>query len=276
MTLYTETTGQGPPLVFIHGWGVHCGFWTSTTERLNPDFTTTLFDLPGHGHSPLPRGSYGLPTLVDEISKLIKENTTLIGWSMGGMIAMAIARQFSERILRLILVASTPQFRTAPGWPHAMAAEMLALFAQQLEYPRAGHRYPRAGSMPQRVHRHHTGRTLQRFLALQVHGCHNARQTTRAMQTLLKSRPIPHPQALQGGLDILRSTNLRPTLAQISCPTLIIHGDRDAIIPYQVTQAFSQHMADVRIEIIPGAGHIPFLTHPNEFIRLIQDFCCET
>lgn len=253
MTLFTETAGNGPPLLFIHGWGMHGGFWASTAEQLRPDFTTTLLDLPGHGHSPLPYGNFELPTLVNEISDLIKENTTLIGWSLGGMIAMEIARQFPQHISRLILVASTPQFHTTPDWPHAMATDTLASFAQQLDY--------------------HADRTLRRFLALQAHNCSNARQITRTMQTLLRSREMPNLQALQDGLAILRNANLRPSLPLINCPILIIHGDRDAIIPCQVTQAFSQHMVNVQIEIIPSASHIPFLTHPGEFIRAIQGFC---
>lgn len=256
MSLYSETAGQGPPLVFIHGWGMHGGFWASTTEQLNQDYTTNQIDLPGHGHSPLTCGSYGLPTLVNEVGKLIKENTTLIGWSLGGMIAIEIARQFPASIARLILVASTPQFHTSPNWPHAMKADTLAIFAQQLKY--------------------HADKTLQRFLALQAHGCHNARQTIRTMQALLSTREMPRPQALEGGLTILRNVDLHTSLVQIKCPTLIIHGDRDVIIPVQATQAFDQHIADVQTAIIPSAGHAPFLTHPEAFIRATRDFCSET
>ncbi len=255
MTLHAETAGHGPQLLFIHGWGMHGGFWNACAQDLRHNFTTTLLDLPGHGYSPYASKAFSLAALTSGAARLIRERTTLIGWSLGGMIALELARRFPHQVARLILVGGTPRFRAAPDWSHAMSEDSFASFAKLVERD--------------------SRRALQRFLALQAHGSLDPRGATRRLQTLLASRPTARSPALRESLALLRDTDLRPTLAHVGCPTLLIHGKRDAIIPCQAAETCGRQLPDTRIRLFDGAGHAPFLTHHHEFVHAVRAFCHE-
>ncbi len=251
MTLHHESAGHGPHLLFIHGWGMHGGLWRDWARALQQDFTTTLIDLPGHGHSP--PAPLTLAGLADALAPFIREETTVVGWSLGAMVALALAEAHPRRVARLVLVGGTARFCTGPDWPHAMAPDTLAAFARQLERDR--------------------GRALQRFLALQAHGGREARALARRLQDLLGARPPARNGALGEGLALLRDSDLRAGLARITQPTLFLHGEEDAVIPCPAAHACARRMPAARVRPIPAAGHVPFLTHPEVCARYLQEFC---
>jgi pimeloyl-[acyl-carrier protein] methyl ester esterase len=82
----------------------------------------------------------------------------------------------------------------------------------------------------------------------------------------------PHPEALRTGLQLLRDTDLRPRLAEIQQPVLVMQGSRDRLTPVQAGETLAAMLPEARFERIESAGHAPFLSHEPEFIERVKPF----
>lgn len=249
--LHIEVRGSGRDLVLLHGWGLHGGLFRSLAERLAPHFTLHLVDLPGHGRSTMPEGDYTLDSVASCIASHVPANAAWLGWSLGGRVALMAALK-GAAISRLILIGANPAFTQRDGWPHGMPAAELQQFADAL--------------------RNDYKTTLQRFLAVQSRGSERAREELRTLRDDLFAHGEPHPAALAGGLEILRSADLRAHLAEIQQPTLVIHGERDTLAPIAAAEFTASMLPHGKLLAIPGAGHAPFISHPDQVVAALLEF----
>jgi len=254
MSLYVKTIGAGEPVVMLHGWGMHGGIWESTAVRLAESFEVHVVDLPGHGESNSP-DSFTLDNVVDQLSARFGQQVTVIGWSLGGIIAQRWAVREPQNIKRLVLVATTPSFAQHDDWDSGMSQEMLTQFSIELENNLAA--------------------TLRRFLALQVRGSEAERELLSELRKLLFIRGEPHLNALRGGLNILRDTDMRSELPAINQPALVIAGQRDKLTPPAGSHYLAQAILNARIVEIVGAAQAPFLSHQDIFIEHVKSFLYE-
>ncbi len=264
MSLYVKTLGVGPDIVLLHGWGLHADIWEETAQCLATAFRVTLIDLPGHGRSAAidgacpPEGSVlqgDLDALAAAVAAVAPSRAVWLGWSLGGMVAMRLAIEHPERVTGLVLVASSPQFVRSGDWPHAMELQVLETFTQMLEQD------------------YHD--TLQRFLALQTLGSARGGETLRSLRTLASRHSPPQPATLRSGLAILRDANLRPRLRKIGCPVQLIFGQRDALVPLAEALDIKEIWPNARWHAIKGAAHAPFLSHPDDFFAVVDEFLHE-
>ena len=253
MSLFIKSQGQGNPLILLHGWGFNGEIWNPLVPQLGRRANAEQVDLPGHGRSSY--CEYTLPVLIETFVAQLPPQAVWIGWSLGGLITMAMARWRPTWVRALLLVASSPRFVTAPDWPHAISPALLQQFSEQLQNDTEG--------------------TLQRFLAVQVRGSETARQQLRSLNTWLKQSGWLQPTALQAGLQFLQDTDLRPELAQIQCPALLCLGEYDTVVPAEMGQDCQRWWPNLRQECIPAAAHIPFLSHPQTFMLLVQNFLAQ-
>lgn len=254
MSLHVEVSGQGEPLVMLHGWGMHGGIWRETAARLAQDFAVSSVDLPGHGASG-PPDAFTLDAVVEQLAAHFKGPLTLLGWSLGGIIAQHWAVREPQKVRRLVLVASTPCFTERADWQFGMPRATLEQFAAELGKNHAA--------------------TLRRFLALQVRGSEGERELLGTLREQLFSRGEPHLQALRGGLDILREADLRSRLPAIGQATLVIAGERDKLTPPAASHYLAQTIPNARMIEIEGAAHAPFLSHPEIFGERVKSFLHE-
>ncbi len=256
MTLHIETHGSGAPLLLIHGWGMHGGLWGELVARLADKFQIIAVDLPGHGYSR--DGALGtnspsdIDAFVDTLAAQFPEPLSVCGWSLGGQIALRWAARCPQQIQKLILLASTPCFTQRANWSHALPAPTVADFAEALQQDYA--------------------LTLRRFLALQVRGSEDEKALLLRLRQVLFSRGEPNADMLQRGLNILRDVDLRADLPKILAPTLVIGGERDTLTPPPASIYLAQHLSNARLELILGAAHAPFLSHPDAVAKHINTF----
>lgn len=251
MSLYIDTLGSGPNLIMLHGWGLHGGLFRPVIESLSHHFTLHLVDLPGHGRSAMIDGDYTLSSLARVIADKVPEGSIWLGWSLGGRVALQAAAD-GHAISRLILVGSNPCFIQKEGWPHAMPEAELLQVAASLK--------------------HDYKLTLQRFIAVQSRGSERGREELRELRSELFDHGEPDQGALAGGLEILRSADLRALLPAIEQPTLVLHGERDTLAPLPAAEFTAAQLPHAELTVIKGAGHAPFISHPDEFISAVEEF----
>ncbi|MGB7740789.1 MAG: pimeloyl-ACP methyl ester esterase BioH [Steroidobacteraceae bacterium] len=250
--LHVEIRGDGPDVVLLHGWALHGGMWGPWIEQLARRARLHCIDLPGHGRSAWPAGASTLRDLARVVSPHVPNGAAVLGWSLGGMVALELARSRPGDLAALVLVATTPCFLAREDWPAGMNPGVLDGFAAGL-----------AGDYR---------RTLSNFLALQTWGDENATQALRSLRANLDAHGEPDPQALAAGLEILRTADLRADLAAIAIPTLVIAGEHDRITPVAAGRELASRLPSARFVEVPKAGHAPFLSHPDAVRREIEHF----
>ena len=252
--LHVETTGSGPSLVLLHGWAMHGGLLATLVPVLEDRYRISVVDLPGHGHSP-PVAPYTLDAIVATLARHFAdegEPLTVLGWSLGGTIALRWALLHPDRVSRLLLVCTTPRFVASDDWPCAVDPAAYARFGDEF---RVAYRL-----------------TLQRFLSLQVQGGDEGRATLAALRGEFFARGAPRPAVLDAALDVLAAADLRAEVPTIAARTLVVTGSRDALVPTEAGTWLARAMPAARHVDIDGAAHAPFLSHRRAFDAAVREF----
>ncbi len=248
-----EQYGEGPySIVLLHGWSMHSGIWRHFVETLSEHCQVICVDLPGHGLSKTVQ-PYTLDNLCREILKVLPDSPFhLVGWSLGGLAAMQIAKHFPARVQTLSIIAGNPCFVEKADWP-GVKYEVLQGFKDNLAANSSG--------------------TLLRFLALQVNGQENHKILLRRLKTSLSERLTPTLGVLEGGLAILRDTDLSDDLSAYQMPVQFILGGKDSLAPVSVAEAIRAENPEIKVEVIEGAGHVPFLSHSQRVAECLLAMC---
>jgi len=251
MSLWHATQGVGPDLVLLHGWGMNAAVWQPLLPGLQERFRVTRIELPGHGGSAMIEG--GLEDWARACLAVAPVRATWVGWSLGGLLALQAALLAPAQVERLCLVTATPSFVQHADWPLAMPAATFDQFAGALlDDP---------------------GATLKRFLGLQVRGADDARTTLRTLSDALAQRPDPQPRGLELGLQLLQEGDLRARLGQLQTASHWLFGERDTLVPAGLANTIQESLPLARVQIVQGAGHAPFLSHPQQCLHWLEESC---
>lgn len=239
------------PIVLLHGWGLSSAVWAPLRAQLGPD--TLAPDLPGHGNA-APAGD-SLEAWADALVAQLPDGAVLVGWSLGAQLALHIAAHAPHKAARLVLIAATPRFVQADGWPAALPEATLADFR---------HGFDTAPDATQR-----------RFTALQAMGDGRRRDVTAALNQALTPADGTRQPALASGLKLLADTDLRPQIAEIRQPVRLIHGAEDRLMPAAAAEWLADTLPDGRLSVFKDCGHAPLLSRPADCAALIAAFASE-
>jgi len=222
------------------------------TRALSADFRVTVPDLPGHGRSRdfLPR-AFTAESLAEEVQRVLPGPAIWVGWSLGGFVALAAAQRYPQSVAKLVLVGATPKYVQSADWPHAMSLTVLEQFALNLEQDYAA--------------------TLDRFLSLQL-AAGEDRVVLRRLRDEMFRHGEPPAAALHQGLQLLKQEDRRAALPGIVAPALVVHGERDRIVPVGAARFLAAQLPRAQLELVPGAGHAPFLSHASHFLQKLRAF----
>ncbi len=240
-----------PVLALLHGWGMNARVFDVLAGLLADDFEVRALNLPGHGgRAALPDNT--LASWADDLAQQLPDNATLLGWSLGGQVAMRVALDYPHKISRLILLSSTPRFVAADDWAHGMAAADLEAFgAALLADPQA---------------------TLLRFLSLQTRGVADQKSLLQQLRMSLQSLPQADDMALSSGLAMLRDTDLRAELSRLEQPTLVLHGAADTLTPAGAGTWLAETLPAAQHVEWPRAAHALHLSHSEAVAAAIKAF----
>lgn len=247
-----KCSGTGPDVVLLHGWGMQACVWDEVVAELAPSFRVHNVSLPGYDGSAACR-PYTLDTVTTALAAALPPRVSVCGWSLGGQLALRWALLKPRQIARMVLIASTPRFVRGPEWKNGVDGAVLRAYAHELTRDAGG--------------------ALQRFALLQTQGDVAARKVSRRLLTCLAAPDAAGMTALLAGLKILEDTDLRSALTGVTQPALILHGERDRLVPLAAAEFLQCRLVRSTLETIAGAAHAPFIARPHEISRRIAAFC---
>jgi pimeloyl-ACP methyl ester carboxylesterase len=251
--------GDGTPAVFVHGLGGQWQNWLENIPRLALERRVIALDLPGFGLSEMPSEKITIPNYAKCVDALMDhlglDSAAVVGNSMGGFVASEVTIQFPERVKLLVLAS-------AAGISSANAARAPVLTAGRIAA--AVTAYTAA------QHRAMARRPVSRHFALAFVARHPSRlKADLAWEGLIKGTGTPgFDDALRACLEY----DFRDRLPGIGCPTLIVWGENDSIIPSRDAAEFERLIPDARKLIMEDTGHIPMVERPETFNRALLEF----
>lgn len=240
--------GAMPPWVLLHGWGFGGAVLEPLARLLATDRRVVTVDLPGCGASPAIERATDPASLAEAVLAAAPCPARWLGWSLGGLVAMAAAARAPHAVTAVDLLAASPRFTADAGWP-GMDPALLQEFADAVvDDPAAAHR---------------------RFTGFQLAASEGARPAMRALRTCVERDGLPSSAILSAGLEILRTADLRTVPAALSCPVRAVLGSADPLIPVAVREPLVRLGVDVHV--VDGAGHAPFLSHPQAVLAALTE-----
>lgn len=252
MEYYLE--GSGPPLMLITGFTAQASGWAETfMQRLQERFSTIRYSHRGTGTSDRLTGDITLRDLADDAAGLLTalgiEKAHVLGVSMGGMVAQELVLTHPQRVLGMVLGCTTC------GRPHGVPAapEVMALLM------------PEPGlSREEQVRRSWPAATTPEFLE-----SHLDVLEERLRVSLINPTPIETSMRQMAAVQAFDSFDRLP---QIAAPTLVVHGDRDILVPVENAQVLKDRIPGAELRVIAGAGHLFVLEFPEESAAAVVEF----
>ncbi len=257
MELYIEATGESDlPVVCLHGWGMNLRVFDQIREAVEPvGVETWAMDLPGHGRSPWDPARAEFALQLQDVMSNLPPRCVLLGWSLGGQIAMEIARVAPQRVAGLALFATTPRFGKTAGWENGLEPVAFNTFRETLMRD--------------------WQQTLADFIWLQFRGSRHAEETQQLVRDALSTHGLPSREALDAGLVMLATNDLRRHIPGITHPTLLVSGQNDRVCPPGAMRWMNGQMVRSRYLEIDRAGHAPFISHVEDCAAPLREFLAD-
>ena len=250
--LHYDVQGEpsAPPLLMIMGLGLSSQAWHDLPPRLTPSFRVITFDNAGTGRSSAPP-SISMTTMAADAAAVIEaagfERAAVFGISMGGMIAIELAIQHPERVERLVLGCTHGGYWKSKK-PTFTTSALLA-----------------AGSVLQS---HFPPRLFAKVLTTEQHFARDPSAFVAWLKAMDPAGPITTLRQMRA----IMNHRADERLAQIQASTLVVTGDRDALVPAENSRRLAKRIPGAKLVEFSGAGHCFPVEQPAEVAGLIQGF----
>lgn len=256
--LHYEVHGEGIPLVLAHGYGATLDMWSEQIEPFSRRYKVVVYDIRGHGRTEAPRDwrAYSADDYVEDQRQLMDylgiDSAYVGGLSMGGMIALQFALTHPQRLLALLLcdtaasnrrlagVQAESEGRVAQAVRGFVVRDVVPLSFALARYVPLEH-LPRIRSAPEGVKSYL--RNMRQHTALGLRGAWHA----------LMTRP-----------------DVEDRLGEIRVPTLVIVGERDALLP--AGRVMQERISGCRFVLIKDSPHGTANWRPDAFNKAVLDF----
>lgn len=259
--LHYEDYGAGKPVVLIHGWPLSARSWENQVPALvEAGYRVIAYDRRGFGQSSQPWGGYDYDTLAADLNTLLEHldlrEVTLVGFSMGGgEVARYVGTYGSERVAKAVLASAVPPFlyKTEGNRDGALDDEAIAGFEAGVNSDRLA------------------------FLDQFTTGFFSAGKDLKVSESQREyARDIAAFASPKGTLDCIGAfgrTDFRGDLERMTIPTLVIHGDSDAIVPFEASgKRSAEAIARSELVVIEGGPHGVNASHAQEFNEALLGF----
>jgi pimeloyl-ACP methyl ester carboxylesterase len=259
--LHYEDYGTGKPVVLIHGWPLSGRSWEKQVPALvEAGHRVITYDRRGFGESSKPWGGYDYDTFAADLHALMEHldlrEATLVGFSMGGgEVVRYLATYGPDRVAKAVLAAAVPPYlyKSGDNPDGGLDDASIASF----EAPVSGDRLAFIDAF------------VTNFFS--VGGELKVSEAQRKYASDIAAFASP-----KGTLDCIAAfgrTDFRGDVDKITVPTLVIHGDSDAIVPFEVSgKRAAEAIATSELVVIEGGPHGINATHPEQFNQALLGF----
>lgn len=282
---------QSEPLVLLHGWGSDSHIWQAVLPELTQHLNVLAIDLPGCGQSPEllqkspelsenspERPKNSLDDYLYTILSVLPERCSLMGWSLGGMLATSLVSRYPERFSSLMTLASNVCFVQKIDWPSAMPKktfdDFYRLFQQQPTLClKRFHGLQCRGDSNER----HLLKTLRETLAVEPGDIENNHVEQRHVEQYRVGegsveQGSDRHASWQKGLELLAEIDNRQAIQSLNVRGLHLYGDADQLVPVEVAASVNTLNASQQVEILEQTAHLPQLSCPEKLASHILAF----
>jgi pimeloyl-ACP methyl ester carboxylesterase len=245
--IYYEVKGTGEPLLLIAGFACDVSIWSLVASRLTSQFQVITFDNRGIGRSSAPDQPYTIAEMAEDASALLDHlgipSAHVAGHSMGGQIAQTLALDHRDKVRSLMLIASGARINEhnraiietwgeLPRLVDRRAAAQLSL--PWVYTPRF---YARPGAIPQVI-------------------------------DIILGNPFPStPHGIFHQSRAISAFDVSNRLAEIACPTLVLAGKEDLLLPAVHSEALARAIPNAKLMILEDTGHGLLIESPEAVVE---------
>lgn len=241
--------GSDPILVLLHGWGCDSSSWSPIMTQLQSLAQVVAIDLPGFGATPA-LNSFSLDAVVEFIATRLPDRCVVMGWSLGGMLALQVAARYPEKVSQVITLASNAKFVAVRDYPSAMPLPVNRQFNKSFSADPAA--------------------TLKLFSGLLVQGDANERALLKKVRGLITQQSIT--STWRDALQLLAQLDNREIFSGLSQPGLHLLGESDALVPVNAAPVMAALNALQQVHVLGQAAHALHWSQPEKVIELIAGF----
>ncbi|OAI48387.1 hypothetical protein AYO44_07065 [Planctomycetaceae bacterium SCGC AG-212-F19] len=248
-SIFFESQGEGPPIVFVHGLGGTSNVWHAQRVVLSRYFRVVTFDLTGSGRSDKTRRGYSIEGWADDVAALMDhlglQDAVVVGHSMGTVIVQKFAAKHPQKAKAIVLAGALVEL--GPPGKEAFAKRAETVESQGM-----------IGVADQVLQGALSPGTRERNLAL----------TGLVREMLLANCP----NCYAGHCRALIAGSAKADQARITCPTLLVVGDQDPVTPLGLQRQIAAAIAHSSIRIVPNTAHLTMLETPEAFNTILLEF----
>ncbi len=227
--------GSGSLLICFHGFGFDSRIFSQLMQRLSLYHQIAIIDLPGFGYTkPMPLSDFFL-----RIESIFSAEKAILGWSMGGLVAIEYASVFRATVKRLFLVSSAPCLLLKPDWPGISPIVFDRFYHHMLTQKE---------------------KALSDFVALHTQ-----------QDVHYEADVFPLDTTLKEALHYIKATDLRDVLSHLTLPIHAYFSRLDSIVTLKMFHRFSSYYPKIDVYCAEESAHIPFLSHTIEFDKWLLD-----
>lgn len=252
--LYYEESGDGTPILFLHGVMMGSRFFTKQQDALADDYRPIVLDFRGHGRSEKTETGHTLPTYAADVEAFLErldlEDLVLVGWSMGSLVAWEYIDQFgTDRLRGFVSVEQQPLDLEQDDYEHGVFD--FEEFRELMEL---------AQTDP-----HELGSV---FIEQMLKD-----DPTPEVERLLFDEIARVPPSVKSAIFFDQSVrDYRPVLEDVDVPTLVCLGEDETLLGTDGVEYVADRIPNADLERFSDSGHCPFLEQPEAFNRVLADF----
>jgi len=256
--VYYKDWGAGEPVLFVHAWAMSSAFWEYTMLHLNSQgFRCIAYDRRGHGKSDDPGTGYDFDTLINDLHELIENlelrNVVMVGHSMGGCEAINYQIRYGHlnRLSKLVLIGTPDCLLQSVDNPEGLPTDALeqVLSVYATDFPKWINENAEPFYLPANFN-------ISNEI---IHWTINMMLQTSMKAVIECQRQVFY-------------SDKRNAFPKIDIPTMVIHGDNDASIPYKCAQQISQAISKSILKTYAGAPHGLIISHAQQLYKDLIEF----